>query len=1120
MINGASANKTAYAPDTDDWLGYGAYADALWSRVVRALDKDNKTGKPLGDDPLVIGIFGEWGAGKSHLLKLVYRRAEDQSARDIAARVMTAADDLTIPLTVTVPVMFQPWKYEHEPHLHVPLAIHVADALEDAWKKLPTDFEHVKVFVQCATEGLADAGEKIEAAKGLMVKIGKVWGATKQVVHSNVTKVVAGTVDVAAMSFGVPPLLTGLLSKARDQVAEPEEVSDESDEKGKPKDADKAPKTVKKTAAEKRTTAFSHSQDGLAFYRIHKLMQAMTRPKFDAKSLKAAGLKIGESIEFDLRINFVVFVDDLDRCLPEKAVETLELIKTTFNIESFAFVLALDDEVIERGIGHRYKDYFLQGKKPDMPITGFEYLEKIVHVPFRLPALTKVQAREFLIRYEASVEDVATSRWFAPVSSQPMTDSTYQSPDNRYATTGIKLDLVDLALSAFDAYVPRKLIRLVELMHQIANIAQMRSAPLQRRHAGKMPLDTRVVLALLMIQLFQPELSRTMRRRPESFPALLRAFAKPADTSQGTEPELTDAKVSNLDLWRWAIKPNVTLPSNGIAANSVTLLWKPSPQEAFHSYAVQRIVEEHPSNSAERTTAQHVRLPMVEQIVEHRAAQRHVFDVLKLVQTLATDMEDTNSEPHQLVFEPYRSLLAMATASPVPSIVSSQPKLDEGTTQTSSATSLVQDTRPTFNLRNVKELVGDLISEDTSAQANMASRHEFRQGHILDDKSASELSDSLLALAGGTTTQLKILNGLQFLAPFVSAYAGKRLWETVQKCVDPANEINLKLLVLWADVRSMLGCDPRFDLPDRAYAMAERFPGHGVADEPIPGFVHIPAGKFTMGSDADDDNKPHVATIAAPFYMQRTLVTVDQYALFLEGGGSIGPDWWDKQGLAWSNGKFDSKVQDKNVREWLAKRPVDLRKEPMDWQSQKRVGSRPVVGITWFEARAYARWLNQRMHAHIIESGLAPEYQVMLPTEVQWERAARADSITTADSRRWPWGDDEKQAEQRANLSQKIGSPCAVGLYPPNPIGLYDMVGNAWEWMDNLYQSKPAKMDGVKKDVDLISGETVDKSDTPTLRGGSWFNVPDNARCSCRDRAPPGDWGDDIGLRVVLSLAT
>lgn len=83
----------------------------------------------------------------------------------------------------------------------------------------------------------------------------------------------------------------------------------------------KATEPAKRTSAERRTQEFSHSKDGLAFYRIHKLMHAMTRPKLSAALLKTAGLKIADGIEFDLRVNFVVFVDDLDRCLPEKAVE-------------------------------------------------------------------------------------------------------------------------------------------------------------------------------------------------------------------------------------------------------------------------------------------------------------------------------------------------------------------------------------------------------------------------------------------------------------------------------------------------------------------------------------------------------------------------------------------------------------------------------------------------------------------------------------------------------------------------------------------------------------------------------------------------------------------------------
>jgi formylglycine-generating enzyme required for sulfatase activity len=1111
-----ATTPTLPAADQDDWLGYGAYADALWSRVIRALDKD-KGGKLLGDDPLVIGIFGEWGAGKSHLLKLVHRRAEEQSARDIAVRVLTAADDLTVPITVTVPVMFQPWKYEHEPHLHVPLAIHVADALEDAWKKLPTDFEHVKEFVERATEGLADASEKIEVAKGLMVQIGKIWGATKQVVHSNVTKVVAGTVDLAAMSFGVPPLLTGLLSKAKDHVAEPDDESEDDAEKGKSKDADKSQKAAKKTAAEKRTTSFSHSEDGLAFYRIHKLMQAMTRPKIGAKTLSDAGLKIANGIEFDLRINFVVFVDDLDRCLPEKAVETLELIKTTFNIESFAFVLALDDEVIERGIGHRYKDYFLQGKKPDMPITGFEYLEKIVHLPFRLPALTRNQAREFLIRYEESIEADAPARWFAPIAGQPMTDSTYRSPDNIYAATGIKLDLVDLALSAFDAYVPRKLIRMVELTHQIASIAQKRMTPLARRHAGKIPVDTRVVLALLLIQLFQPELSRIMRRRQESFPALLRAFAKPAETSRGIEPELADAKVSNLDLWRWAIKPNVTLPSTGISAAAGVMLWKPSPQEAFHSYAVQRIVEEHPSNSAERTTAQHVRLPMVEQIVEHRAAHRHVFDVLKLMQTLATDMEDTNSEPHQLVFEPYRSLLAMAATPPAATNIASQPKPDDETAQSASAPAQEQDTRPTFSLRNLKELVGDLISEDTSAQANMASRHELRPGHVLDEKSGIELASILKSMANEKVAQLRVLNGLQFLAPFVSPPTGKNLWKLVETSVDLREEPNPKLRALWGDVRAALRADPRFETTGLCFAkgsMVDAPTGFDTTKEEIPGFVLIDARKkpFWFGDGFGDSPKPQrVDGIDKPFYMSRTLTTVAQYAKFLDSKTYTSHFLFE--GKKW----FDSANEEQTKK---SKKSIDVKgpKQPNGWSEQIANPLRPVAGVTWFEATAYVEWLNSQFQTL---NGTLSAYRASLPTELQWECAARFGLPFDGKGVRqvYPWIGGPQDAAmpkdkffRHANLDEVVGQPTVVGIYPEghSAVGLADMAGNAWEWMSNRYVEN---FDPTKS----LNGQNG--SEEYALRGGSCFAPPDDARCSVRYRYHPGFWDADLGFRVVLSLA-
>ena len=126
------ADPQTPADASADPLSYGSYADSLWRRIELALNKDRDGKAALGDDPLVVGVFGEWGAGKSHLLKLLQKKAEAQTVQDIANRALHFEEEKSIPLTVTVPVWFQPWKYEHEPHLHVPLAMHIADALEDA----------------------------------------------------------------------------------------------------------------------------------------------------------------------------------------------------------------------------------------------------------------------------------------------------------------------------------------------------------------------------------------------------------------------------------------------------------------------------------------------------------------------------------------------------------------------------------------------------------------------------------------------------------------------------------------------------------------------------------------------------------------------------------------------------------------------------------------------------------------------------------------------------------------------------------------------------------------------------------------------------------------------------
>jgi hypothetical protein len=124
-----------------DPLGYDVYAQTLWARIQTALNKDQGV-KPLGDDPLVVGIFGEWGAGKSYLLNLIYKLAQKhskvlaskRSADNVGARSDSGFE-------ITIPVFFQPWKYEHEEHLHVPLLMHIIDAYAEVAVQAQTSDE-------------------------------------------------------------------------------------------------------------------------------------------------------------------------------------------------------------------------------------------------------------------------------------------------------------------------------------------------------------------------------------------------------------------------------------------------------------------------------------------------------------------------------------------------------------------------------------------------------------------------------------------------------------------------------------------------------------------------------------------------------------------------------------------------------------------------------------------------------------------------------------------------------------------------------------------------------------------------------------------------------------------
>ncbi len=163
------------------------------------------------------------------------------------------------------------------------------------------------------------------------------------------------------------------------------------------------------------------------------------------------------------------------------------------------------------------------------------------------------------------------------------------------------------------------------------------------------------------------------------------------------------------------------------------------------------------------------------------------------------------------------------------------------------------------------------------------------------------------------------------------------------------------------DVLGQLG-DPRFDAD--FYFLPCRYRGQ---PEPRHGFVEITPGPFVMGSkkgdkDAWDDEYGNPAQLTIPYryWIGRYPVTVAQYAAFLAaGGGAEDAAWWTATGRRWRSGEWDSQVTDDWLKDWLKERPPDQRGAPMWWDEQSPYPNRPVMGVSWFEAVAYCRWLER-----------------------------------------------------------------------------------------------------------------------------------------------------------------
>lgn len=230
-----------------------------------------------------------------------------------------------------------------------------------------------------------------------------------------------------------------------------------------------------------------------------------------------------------------------------------------------------------------------------------------------------------------------------------------------------------------------------------------------------------------------------------------------------------------------------------------------------------------------------------------------------------------------------------------------------------------------------------------------------------------------------------------------------------------------------------------------------------TVEKPVLEFVDIPAGTFLMGSPATeygrkDDEVQHEVTVSA-FKMSKYTITVEQYNQFCKATGRRKP-FYGPYGIA------------KN----------------------------PVTQVNWYDAKAFAEWMGGR-----------------LPTEAEWEYAARANTTTpfytgdclTTDQANFNGKESYVNCEKGINRKK----PIAVGSFSPNNFGLYDMHGNVIEWCSDWY--------GDYNVYDKKNPQGPETGETKVLRGGGFWLEADRNRSACRGGDPQGNRGAGLSFRVV-----
>lgn len=235
--------------------------------------------------------------------------------------------------------------------------------------------------------------------------------------------------------------------------------------------------------------------------------------------------------------------------------------------------------------------------------------------------------------------------------------------------------------------------------------------------------------------------------------------------------------------------------------------------------------------------------------------------------------------------------------------------------------------------------------------------------------------------------------------------------------------------------------------------------------------VVIPEGPFIMGSnDGAGNERPEHKVYLEQYAIDKFEVTIGRYAKFLGAAKHASPSAWDDDSVT-------------------------------------AAGDRPAVGLSWLDAEAYCKWAGKR-----------------LPTEAEWEKAARG-----TDGRRYPWGHMQPFVDI-ANYNRGVWVSDAVTLAPvasgvqgmsvrhgtkeggKSPYGLYQMAGNAAEWVADWYDREYYRKSPERNPKGPAEG------DKRVIRGGSWNDPPSGIRTTVRVSAEPDFQDRTVGVRCAMDV--